>query len=76
MRARRVLEVALLMLVLGTGCPEFHKKGGFIDRAAAKDIAENTGVARPPLCADGSQAEWSCDESSEDSEEDCGWRCP
>jgi hypothetical protein len=82
MRTRRVLEVALLVLVLGTGCPEFHKKGGFIDRAAYKDMKENSGIAKPPLCGDGSRARNTCDKSFEalEAEEfedgECGWVCP
>lgn len=79
MRTRRVLEVALLVLVLGTGCPEFHKKGGFIDRAAYKDMVENAGTAKAPLCPDRSRAQWGCEDSedsSEDFEDEECWECP
>jgi hypothetical protein len=39
MRWRWVFAVTVVMAV-GTGCPETWRKGGMIDRAMAKDIAE------------------------------------
>ena len=59
-----------VLLGLGTGCPEEWRKGGVMDRAAAKDIKEN--LAHP--CADDAPRVWRCAE--DEPEESCGWRCP
>ncbi len=37
---RRRFAFALMVVMLGTGCPETWREGGTIDRAMAKDIQE------------------------------------
>jgi hypothetical protein len=40
MRRRFVLGVALLVSLVGTGCPETYGKNGYLDDAIGKDIEE------------------------------------
>ncbi|HZH17974.1 MAG TPA: hypothetical protein VE057_26720 [Archangium sp.] len=51
MRWRRVFAF-MVWLVVGTGCPETWREGGTIDRAMAKDLAEEMHRHDCPLSED------------------------
>jgi hypothetical protein len=63
--------ILAVVLVAGTGCPEDWRKGGALDRAAAKDTRENMPAQ---VCPEGKSVQWACPEDDPDSEK-CGWIC-
>jgi hypothetical protein len=74
-----LLAVSGWVLLVGTGCPENHRKGGAFDRAMSKDIREQQ-VQREgmvldededdlPECPPGKEAHLTCEA------ETCAWVC-
>ncbi|XXF78191.1 hypothetical protein P2318_00095 [Myxococcaceae bacterium GXIMD 01537] len=77
--ARRAVALAggALFLLVGTGCPEDHRKGGTFDRAASKDLRQRFSrdekveleEEEQPDCAEGQVAQLRCDPAP------CEWIC-
>lgn len=76
MRQWSVLGVALLVVTLGTGCPELYSKGGYMDDAMREDMEEQQRQRReeertqPGLCPDGKPPKERCEDGL------CYRRCP
>ena len=68
----RRLPLLLLLLAMGTGCPEFWGRDGIIEEAAHRDSMERM---RPPPCT-GNWADWNklC-VHAENPEKTCPARC-
>ena len=79
MRRRFVLGVALLVGALGTGCPEFYGKEGYLDDAIRKDIREQQRERRreqgiPEPCPDVRRPVKDCKDPQNPTK--CHWTCP
>ena len=73
MPGRTALVPALLLLVVGTGCPEeTYGIDGKMDKAIRQDIQD--GLEEHQRCEDGELRVWSC--TDPDDRETCRWRCP
>lgn len=59
------------VLLLGTGCPENHRKGGAFDRAMSKDTREQylEDDEDLPKCDPGKEAHLKCEAGT------CEWEC-
>jgi hypothetical protein len=71
-----VLAVAGSVMLLGTGCPENHRKGGAYDRAMRKDTQEQwleedviLDEEDLPKCDPGKVAHLKCEDGA------CKWVC-
>jgi hypothetical protein len=63
--------ILAVVLVTVTGCPEDWRKGGALDRAAAKDTRENTPWL---VCPEGKSVQWACPPDDPDPDQ-CGFLC-
>ncbi|MCY1083071.1 hypothetical protein [Archangium lansingense] len=72
MRWRRMFAFTVWMAV-GTGCPETWREGGTIDRAMAKDLAEELHRHDCPLSED--EWKWSCEVPARWGQRDCPHEC-
>jgi len=72
MPGRVALASALLLLTVGTGCPETYGIDGKMDKAIRQDIQE--GLEEHQRCKNGELKLWICP-NPEDTRT-CGWKCP
>jgi hypothetical protein len=73
MIGRTALVPALLLLVVGTGCPEeTYGIDGKMDKAIRQDMQER--LEEHQRCKDGKLKTYSCLDSKDP--KTCKWRCP
>ncbi len=72
MPGRVALASSLLLLTVGTGCPETYGIDGKMDKAIRQDIQDE--LEEHQRCKDGELQVWSCTDPGD--RETCRWRCP